>query len=105
MQKTKPFRSKRYLQYVASQPCFGCGIEGLSQAAHPNYGKGMGLKTSDDMAFPLCGPRYGLIGCHAQLDLKIDMDRDYARRIEAVYSATMLEQAKLDGWFLKKVAA
>lgn len=66
--KEEPLRSEAYLRLVAAMPCCICGIEGNSQAAHPNTGKGMGMKTDDRLAFALCGPRPGEAGCHAKFD-------------------------------------
>jgi hypothetical protein len=71
-------RSEAYRRFVSSQACFACGIEGFSQAAHPNqakYGKGRGIKASDAFCFPLCGPHGASSGCHFQLDLSIDMTK------------------------------
>lgn len=97
--KVKAWRSEKYRRYVASQECFGCGIEGYSQCAHGNTGKGRGIKVSDDRTFPLCGPRFGLIGCHQQFDLCIEMSREERREMEERYVARMLDRAKRDGWF------
>jgi hypothetical protein len=80
-------RSKPYLRWVASLACAGCGIEGFSQAAHANYGKGMAMKTCDTRTFPLCGPHWGRIGCHAEHDLRIDMTRDDGREREDRYTS------------------
>lgn len=96
-QKSKPARSPGYLRYVASKPCFGCGIEGFSQAAHPNQGKGMGLKTSDLDTFPLCAPHWGMPGCHWQLDNSFGMTRDERRALESEYTARMHDEARRDG--------
>jgi hypothetical protein len=63
--KTPITRSEPYRRYVVSLPCYRCGIEGYSQAAHADAGKGMGIKTDDLTCFPLCGPRPpDQIGCH-----------------------------------------
>lgn len=68
--KVHKVRSEPYRRYVASLPCYRCGIHGYSQAAHADEGKGMGLKTDDLTCYPLCGPHYfastGEItaGCH-----------------------------------------
>lgn len=83
--KTPPMRSEPYRRWVASRPCIACGIEGVSQAAHANHGKGLGLKTCDSRIFPLCGPHWGLIGCHQRHDLMIDIGRDERREREADY--------------------
>ncbi len=95
--KSAPVRSEDYRRFVAAQPCFGCGIEGFSQAAHPNRGKGLALKTCDLKCFPLCGPHFGLVGCHQQHDLRIDVGRDESREIEAAYVQRMQRIAKVAG--------
>jgi hypothetical protein len=97
--KQKTWRSEPYRRYVASQACFGCGIEGYSQCAHPNEGKGLGLKTGDDLSFPLCGPRPGHQGCHAIFDLRLDgLSRDEQRLTERGYTLRMRAQALREGW-------
>lgn len=95
--KTPRFESESYRRYVASFPCFACGVEGYSQAAHPNFGKGMAMKTDDRKCFPLCGPRPFTMGCHAMLDLSIEMTRDERRATEIEYSDRMQAIAKRDG--------
>jgi hypothetical protein len=96
--KVKAWRSEPYRRYVASGACFGCGIEGYSQCAHGNTGKGRGIKVSDERSFPLCGPRFGLIGCHQQFDLCIDMTRDERRETEVGYIERQQTKARADGW-------
>lgn len=64
-------RNEKYRRAVALLPCVNCGIDGYSQAAHANgleYGKGMGMKASDDAIFPLCADRPGIVGCHTLFD-------------------------------------
>ncbi len=97
IEKIRAVRSDSYKRFVASQACFGCGVVGYSQAAHPNAGKGLALKTCDLLCFPLCGPRFGLLGCHAQHDLSIEMSRDERRNAEAGYVARMQAIAKAAG--------
>jgi len=96
--KTRLLRSEAYRRYVASKPCFGCGIDGWSQAAHANFGKGLGMKVCDSKIFPLCVPRFGLIGCHQQHDNCLDMSRDQRRELEAEYVERMQEMAEREGW-------
>lgn len=95
--KVKPVRSESYRRWVAKFPCFGCGIEGYSQAAHPNYGKGLGAKTSDLDVFPLCCARPGHIGCHQMHDLCLDMDRETRREVEAGFTMRMQAIARAVG--------
>lgn len=98
--KFQYLRSKPYRRYVASKACFGCGIEDWSQAAHPNqskYGKGGRIKAGDQFCFPLCAPRYGLLGCHQQLDLCIDMTKDERDEMEDRYVERMQAMAIADG--------
>lgn len=97
IEKEAPVRSESYRRFVAVQPCFGCGVEGFSQAAHPNQGKGMALKTCDLKCFPLCAPHFGLIGCHQQHDLRIDVGRSESREIEHRYVLRMQGIAKAEG--------
>lgn len=98
VEKEAPMRDEQYRRYVAGQICFGCGIGGLSQAAHPNFGKGLALKTDDRLCFPLCGPSPLRVGCHTQHDLCIDMERAERRKRELDYIAAMQVMARLDGW-------
>lgn len=95
--KSTPYRSESYRRWVASFPCFACGIEGYSQAAHPNFGKSMGAKTDDRLCFPLCAVRPGHIGCHQQHDLCLDMTRDERRETEATYTQRMQAIARAHG--------
>ena len=61
-QRQPAFRSEKFRRLVASLPCQHCGVDGRTQAAHRNEGKGMGLKTSDALVAALC------VECHAELD-------------------------------------
>lgn len=78
--KTPRTRSEQYRRYVASLPCYRCGIEGFSQAAHADEGKGMGLKTDDLTCYPLCGQRINDAGCHEYVGRQ--MDREMRRGFE-----------------------
>jgi hypothetical protein len=80
--KDAPVRSEAYRRAVAGLPCKVCGIEGHSQAAHPNTGKGAGMKTSDTDCFPLCADRPGVQGCHQQFDQGAMFDRATRRTLE-----------------------
>lgn len=80
--KSTPLRSEPYRRLVASLPCIRCGIAGHSQAAHPNTGKGAGMKTDDRLCFPLCAPRLGVPGCHALFDQHALYTREIRRRLE-----------------------
>ncbi|WP_454004987.1 hypothetical protein [Alcaligenes sp. Marseille-Q7550] len=65
------YRSERHRRNVAALPCANCGRWGRSQAAHMNgveFGKGLGLKVSDALMFPLCVDEVGVRGCHSLLD-------------------------------------
>ena len=95
--KIRPVRSDSYRRFVASHAGFACGVVGYSQAAHPNAGKGLALKTCDLLCFPLCGPRFGLLGCHQQHDLSIEMTRVERRNAEFGYIARMQRLAHLAG--------
>ncbi|WP_159917909.1 hypothetical protein [Pantoea sp. 18069] len=60
--------SKPYRRVVAGLACMWCGLQGSSQHAHLNRGKGLGLKTDDRTGFPLCASRPGVEGCHVAYD-------------------------------------
>lgn len=66
--KAAPVRSETYRRLVASLPCIHCGVEGFSNHAHANTGKGAGAKGCDLFAFPLCVDRPGVMGCHSMFD-------------------------------------
>lgn len=83
--KPQPVRDADYLRLVATLPCAWCGVRGLSQAAHANQGKGMGTKSSDATAMPLCGPRPGEVGCHALVDQGGVLTKDQRRELEELW--------------------
>lgn len=99
--KEAPVRSESYRRWVASLPCAGCGVEGYSQAAHPNRGKGMAIKASDLLCFPLCCDRPGVVGCHTAHDqrrrgasLSLAEWRDWEQRMTAYTQAAARRQGR-----------
>lgn len=95
--KSRPLRSKAYRQWVASHDCFGCGVEGYSQCAHEEQGKGMALKSDDRRSFPLCCTRPGIVGCHYEHTMLIGMTLDDRRELEAIYVERMQAIARAAG--------
>lgn len=83
--KATRVRSESYRRWVATLPCISCGIEGQTQVAHANYGKGLSLKVCDLQTFPLCAPHWGKPGCHQEHDLCMGMTRNARRELEARY--------------------
>jgi len=75
-------RSEKHRRAVAGLPCVHCGIEGYSQAAHANTGKGMGMKSCDFDTFPLCADRPGVRGCHSQFDQGALFSKHERREVE-----------------------
>ena len=73
--KVKPYRSKKYLKWVAGLPCANCGTEDGTVIAHHLIGVGqgkMGGKASDKDSMPLC------YTCHAEIHLfSDDKQRQY----------------------------
>ena len=58
--KTKPYRSKKYLEYIRSEYCFTCG-DPNTIPHHENQGfkpSGTSSKTDDTKCLPLC------VECH-----------------------------------------
>lgn len=76
-----------YRRLVAKLPCKACGIAGLSQAAHPNTGKGQGIKTDDRECFPLCADSPMRKGCHPKFDQGAMFSKAVRREIEQVWAA------------------
>lgn len=68
IEKENAVESEPYRRLVAQLPCMWCGIEGYSQHAHLNLGKGLNLKTDDRTGFALCCSRPGIEGCHVAYD-------------------------------------
>ena len=62
MQKIKKFRSKKYLEWVASKPCLICRYEPC-QAHHITIAelRGWGQKVSDNFTIPLCYQHHYLL--------------------------------------------
>lgn len=85
--KNTPAKDERYRRLVASLPCIRCGVQGFSQAAHPNAGKGMGTKASDYECFPLCCDRPGVRGCHSVFDQGAMFEKQHRRQIEQAWAA------------------
>jgi hypothetical protein len=71
-----------YLRRVAKLPCVNCGVHGISQAAHPNTDKGVGYKTNDTDAFPLCKDSFMQVGCHTRFDQKAMFGKADRREVE-----------------------
>lgn len=82
VEKDKPLRSEAYRRLVAALPCWMCHIEGHSQAAHADKGKGLSLKADDRTCFPACGPHDGLVGCHYTIGSTGTLTRDERRALE-----------------------
>lgn len=95
--KSAPWRCEAYLRAVASLPCAHCRIEGRSQAAHSDQGKGMGIKAPDFTAVPLCADMAGRRGCHTLIGTFGMFTRDQRRTLEKKYAAATRERIKADG--------
>ena len=87
MEKESPLRSEPYRRLVAALPCAHCGIEGYSQCAHANTGKGTGTKSSDTESFPLCACQPGRRGCHSLFDQGALFSKEARRAKEAEWVA------------------
>lgn len=75
-------RDEQYRRLVAQLPCYYCGIEGRTQAAHADKGKGLGIKSSDLTCYPLCGPTTGDPGCHYRIGSGGFFDKEARRSFE-----------------------
>ena len=95
--KSKPWRCETYLRLVASMPCAHCGQQGRSQAAHADEGKGMGIKSPDDTAVPLCADACGRRGCHSILGASGLFTQAHRRTLETKYAVDTRSRIKADG--------
>jgi hypothetical protein len=87
--KQATYRSDKWLRAVASLPCVACYREGMTQAAHRNQGKGMGLKTDDCLTAALCQ------SCHSEIDQGKALSREERRaRMDVFILITLVELAK-----------
>lgn len=91
--KQKATRSESYRRWVSSTACRLCLIEGYSQAAHPNHGRGLGQKADDLLCFALCCTRPGELGCHAEHDQLVGMTLHERRNRETLYIASQQMEA------------
>jgi len=97
--KPETVESEAYRRLVAKLPCIHCCAVGYSQAAHPNTGKGAGIKTSDLDCFPLCADRPGVRGCHSRFDQGALFTKERRREIEPKWGRqTRAAIVGLFGW-------
>jgi hypothetical protein len=84
--KVATYRNPKWLRAVASiEYCVLCGRHGV-QAAHRNWGKGLGAKTDDCLSAALCPP------CHSEIDQGSTMDRAERRaRMDEAIVLTLRE--------------
>lgn len=104
--KVKPVRSEPYRRYISQLPCFMCGVEGYTQVAHGDQGKGMSIKASDLTCYPLCAPRPGEPGCHYNVGTTGRMGRDERREFEqkgAAWTQEHLIQKSWGDWRLREL--
>ena len=95
--KAEPYRSEPYRRYVASLPCIHCGREGISQAAHSDTGKGMGIKSCDSTCIPLCADLVGRRGCHSIMGASGMLTRHQRRHVETAYVLAVQKRAAEEG--------
>lgn len=101
--KEAPVRSEAYRRAVASLPRAICGVDGYSQAAHGNTGKGMAIKSCDLTCFPACATRPGVVGCHARLDQGAMFTKEERRQLEPVWAAATQARVLALGLWPKKL--
>jgi hypothetical protein len=90
--KAQPVSDESYRRWVASLPCAHCGIEGYSQAAHADEGKGLAMKSSDETCFPLCADRPGRRGCHSLIGASGMFTKWQRRELEQRYAEKTRQQ-------------
>lgn len=83
--KQNAARSEPYRRLVAARPCIHCGIDGYSQAAHGDQGKGAHIKSDDRTCYPLCADRPDVVGCHVLIGMTRIYSREVRRDMEAEF--------------------
>lgn len=101
--KENAIEHEGYRRLVAKLPCKVCGIFGQSQSAHPNTGKGQGIKESDLDCFPLCCTRPDIEGCHVKFDQYRLVPKEKMRAKAAKWARETLAKIKA-GKLPKKLA-
>jgi len=91
--KPVPVEHEGYRRLVAMLPCICCGIADMSQAAHPNTGKGAGTKTDDRLCFPLCCERSPM-RCHRRFDQEAMFTKEERRALEPVWGQRTRERIR-----------
>jgi hypothetical protein len=99
--KAPPRRSEKYRRWVASLPCAHCRRVGLSQAAHADTGKGMGMKSDDSTCFPLCCASLGSAGCHVLFGASGKLNKPVRQHYEEKHGDATRALAKQTGHWPK----
>lgn len=73
--KIKTWRSEKHRRLVATIPCLKCGNPAV-QVCHANATKGMSIKASDVLTFPLC------VHHHAEHDRSGQLEKQERWRTE-----------------------
>ena len=97
IEKSRPLRSEKHRKLVASMPCRFCNAEIGVQAAHANFGKGMGIKACDSQIFPLCH------FCHEWLDRSGKLTREGRRMRERLAVDSTRERLQILGYWTDEV--
>jgi len=97
IEKSRPLRSEKHRKVVASMPCHFCNTASGIQAAHANYGKGMGIKACDSQTFPLCQ------FCHEWLDRSGALTREGRRMRERLAVNATREKLQIFGRWTDEV--
>lgn len=103
--KVQSVRSEPYRRYISQLPCFMCRIEGHTQVAHGDKGKGLALKSDDLSCYPLCAPRTGEQGCHYYVGMTGKMGQELRRDFEQRGAAWTQEQLISRSWEDHKLRA
>jgi hypothetical protein len=97
--KESPVEHEGYRRLVASLRCIRCMRVGRSKAAHPNTGKGAGIKTDDRECFPLCADGPGYVGCHTLFDQGALYPKERRRLLEPLWGHLTRQTVALHhGW-------
>lgn len=93
--KHKYIRSPKLLKLVAGLDCQNCGLGGMSQAAHTNWGggKGRGIKADDNLVAALC------LRCHYAIDQGKDLTKKERQKLwENAHRKTVETLVSMGAW-------
>ena len=86
---TGEIRMRRYLDWIKTLPCNGCGKPGPSDPSHPNFYKSQTRKAPDPLAIPECRE------CHEAYEAAGSPNEQERLAAAALYMLNAIYQGRL----------